>query len=59
MEASLFVTCIIDQFYPNVGESVVRVLRRFGVDLDFQKKQTCCGQPAFNTGFWTEAIPFA
>lgn len=59
VKASLFVTCIIDQLYPNVGESVVRVLRRFGVDLDFQKKQTCCGQPAFNTGFWTEAKPFA
>ena len=55
VKASLFVTCIIDQFYPEVGESSVRVLRRLGVDLDFPAGQTCCGQPAFNAGFWSEA----
>ncbi len=49
--ASLFVTCIVDQFYPDVGESAVRVLRRFGVDVDFPESQTCCGQPAFNAGY--------
>ncbi len=59
VEASLFVTCIIDQFYPEVGESTVRVLRRLGVDLDFPGGQTCCGQPAFNAGFWREAKPLA
>ena len=52
-------TCVIDQLYPEVGESTVRVLRRFGVDLDFPKNQTCCGQPAFNSGFWSEARPLA
>jgi L-lactate dehydrogenase complex protein LldE len=57
--ASLFVTCIIDQFYPEVGESAVRVLRRLGVDVDFPKGQTCCGQPAFNSGFWSHARPLA
>ena len=59
VKASLFVTCIIDQFYPDVGESVVRVLRRLGVDLDFPRGQTCCGQPAFNSGFWRDAKPLA
>ncbi|MCH7745390.1 MAG: (Fe-S)-binding protein [Chloroflexi bacterium] len=59
VKASLFVTCIIDQFYPEVGESAVRVLRRLGVDLDFPKGQTCCGQPAFNSGFWSDAKPLA
>ena len=59
VKASLFVTCIIDQFYPDAGESVVRVLRRLGVDLDFPQGQTCCGQPAFNSGFWREAKPLA
>ncbi len=59
VKASLFVTCIIDQFYPDVGESAVRVLRRLGVDLDFPKGQTCCGQPAFNSGFWRDAKPLA
>ena len=59
VKASLFATCIIDQFYPEVGESVVRVLRRLGVDLDFPRGQTCCGQPAFHSGFWSEAKPVA
>ena len=59
IEASLFVTCIVDQFYPEVGESTVRVLRRLGVDVDFPAGQTCCGQPAFNTGFWSDARPLA
>ncbi|MCH7653186.1 MAG: (Fe-S)-binding protein [Chloroflexi bacterium] len=59
VKASLFVTCIIDQLYPDVGESVVRVLRRLGVDLDFPRGQTCCGQPAFNSGFWRDAKPLA
>jgi len=57
--ASLFVTCIIDQLSPEVGESTVRVLRRLGVDLDFPMAQTCCGQPAFNSGHWSEAKPLA
>ncbi len=59
VKASLFVTCVIDQFYPEVGESAVRVLRRLGVDLDFPRAQTCCGQPAFNSGYWSDAKPLA
>ena len=59
IQASLFVTCIVDQFYPEVGESTVRVLRRLGVDVDFPPDQTCCGQPAFNSGFWSDARPLA
>ena len=56
---SLFVTCLVDQLFPEVGESTVRVLRRLGVDVDFPEDQTCCGQPAFNSGFWGEARPLA
>lgn len=52
---ALFVTCLVDQFYPQVGESVVKVLRRLGVEVTFNPAQTCCGQPAFNTGFREEA----
>lgn len=59
IKASLFVTCIIDQFYPEVGESAVRLLRRLGVEVDFPAGQTCCGQPAFNSGFWRDAKPMA
>ena len=50
-KASLFVTCIIDQLYPQVGVSVVKVLRRLGVDVEFPPEQTCCGQPLYNAGF--------
>lgn len=53
--ASLFVTCIIDQLYPEVGSSVVRTLRRCGVEVDFPAGQTCCGQPLYNSGFTQEA----
>ena len=59
MKASLFVTCMVDQFYPEVGESTVGVLERLGVDVDFPPGQTCCGQPAFNSGYWSDARPLA
>ncbi|MDE2780477.1 MAG: (Fe-S)-binding protein [Chloroflexota bacterium] len=51
VHTSLFVTCIVDQLYPQVGVSVVNVLRRHGVKLDFPSDQTCCGQPLFNSGY--------
>jgi len=52
---ALFITCLGDQFFPRVGECAVEVLRRLGVDVTFDAAQTCCGQPAFNTGFREEA----
>ena len=58
-KAALFVTCIVDQLYPQVGVSVVRVLRRLGVDLSFPQDQTCCGQPLYNSGFTHEAQKLA
>ena len=58
-KATLFVTCIIDQLYPQVGVSVVKVLRRLGVDVDFPMDQTCCGQPVYNSGFTDQARKLA
>jgi L-lactate dehydrogenase complex protein LldE len=55
LRVSLFVTCIVDQLYPEIGEATVRVLERQGVAVAFPAGQTCCGQPAFNAGFWDEA----
>jgi L-lactate dehydrogenase complex protein LldE len=52
---SLFITCLGDQLFPDVGEHVVRVFERLGVEVDFNPAQTCCGQPAFNTGYRDEA----
>ena len=54
-KASLFVTCIVDQLFPEVGVSVVRLLRKMGVEVEFPRDQTCCGQPLFNSGFTGEA----
>ncbi|WP_166245018.1 (Fe-S)-binding protein [Paenibacillus turpanensis] len=55
MKVSLFITCLSDAVYPRVGEAMVRLLARYGVKLDFPDVQTCCGQPAFNSGYWQEA----
>src|SRR5947199_9245879 len=52
---ALFITCLGDQFFPQVGECVVEVLRRLGVEVSFNPAQTCCGQPALNTGYREEA----
>lgn len=55
----LFITCLIDSFFPHVGEAMVHVLNRAGVRVDFPSAQTCCGQPAFNAGLRREARPMA
>jgi L-lactate dehydrogenase complex protein LldE len=55
MKVSLFVTCIVDQMFPQVGRAAVEVLRERGVEVVFNPDQTCCGQPAFNTGYRDEA----
>lgn len=55
MKVSLFITCLSDALYPRVGEAMVRLLAKYGVSLQFEAVQTCCGQPAFNSGYWKEA----
>ena len=55
----LFITCLIDTFFPRTGEAMVHVLNRLGVRVDFPSTQTCCGQPAFNAGLRLEARPLA
>jgi L-lactate dehydrogenase complex protein LldE len=59
VKVSLFVTCLADQWFPEVGASTVRVLRRLGCEVDFPAAQTCCGQPCFNGGFTAEARAIA
>jgi L-lactate dehydrogenase complex protein LldE len=51
----LFVPCIVDGMYPEAGEAVVRIFQRLGVDVAYPVDQTCCGQPAFNSGYRREA----
>jgi L-lactate dehydrogenase complex protein LldE len=55
MKVNLFVTCLVDQFWPEAGRATVDVLRRAGCEVAFDDRQTCCGQPAFNSGFREEA----
>ncbi len=59
MRIALFIPCFVDQLTPDVGLDMVRVLRRLRYDVDFPREQTCCGQPAFNSGYWNEAKPLA
>ncbi|MBE9570941.1 MAG: (Fe-S)-binding protein [Proteobacteria bacterium] len=59
MKVTLFIPCLIDQFHPQVGKNVVRILKKIGLDVDFADEQTCCGQPFFNAGYWKKAIPLA
>ena len=59
MRVSLFITCLVDQMFPDVGEAMVVTLRRLGVEVDFNEAQTCCGQVAFNSGYRPEARAMA
>ena len=58
-KVNLFVTCLVDQFAPNVGMSVVNILEARSIEVHFPPDQTCCGQPAFNSGFRNDARPVA
>jgi L-lactate dehydrogenase complex protein LldE len=55
VKVDLFTTCLTDTFFPDVAVAIVNVLRRLGVEVDVPADQTCCGQPAFNTGLFDEA----
>jgi L-lactate dehydrogenase complex protein LldE len=57
--AQLFITCLVDTFFPQTGGAVVNVLQRCGVTVEFPHGQTCCGQPAFNAGLRLDARPMA
>jgi L-lactate dehydrogenase complex protein LldE len=56
---ALFATCLVDQFFPEIGLAAFRLLQKGGSQPDFPPDQTCCGQPFFNSGFHTEAIKLA
>jgi len=59
LKVSLFVPCFVDQLLPQVALDTVTVLRRIGCEVSFLEEQTCCGQPAFNSGYWDDARPCA
>ena len=57
MRIALFVTCLADGLFPQVGQATVRLLERLGHEVTFPQAQTCCGQMHTNTGYLREALP--
>src|SRR5512142_1057591 len=55
MRVTLFIPCFVDLMYPQVGISMVRTLERLGHTVECPDEIACCGQPAFNSGYWDEA----
>ncbi|MFH1120092.1 MAG: (Fe-S)-binding protein [Bacteroidota bacterium] len=55
MVVDIFIPCFIDQVFPETGFNMVKVLEKAGVGVRYNKNQTCCGQIAFNSGFWDHA----
>jgi L-lactate dehydrogenase complex protein LldE len=59
MTVTLFIPCFVDLFYPQVGIAMVRILERLGHQVVCPEAPACCGQPAFNTGYWKESRAIA
>jgi L-lactate dehydrogenase complex protein LldE len=57
MNIQLFIPCFVDQLYPQTAFNMIKVLEKTGCTVTYNTNQTCCGQPAFNAGFWDEAKP--
>lgn len=55
MNIQLFIPCFVDQLYPDTAFNMIKVLEKAGCTVTYNTAQTCCGQPAFNAGFWDEA----
>jgi L-lactate dehydrogenase complex protein LldE len=55
MKISLFIPCFVDAFFPQTGAHIVNILERLGHTVDYPMDLTCCGQPAFNSGYWDES----
>jgi L-lactate dehydrogenase complex protein LldE len=59
VKAQLFITCLAEQFFPNVLKGMTQLLERLGVQVAFPEDQTCCGQPFFNSGYRSQARELA
>lgn len=55
MNVQIFIPCFVDQLFPDTAFNMVKVLEKAGCTVSYNPEQTCCGQPAFNAGFWDEA----
>src|SRR5207244_12927950 len=59
VKVTLFIPCFVDMLYPKVGISTVQILERLGHSVECPAQLACCGQPAFNSGYWDEACSVA
>ncbi len=59
MKITLFIPCFVNACYPQAGISMVKIFERLGHTVDYREDVVCCGQPAFNSGYWDEARPVA
>ncbi|MBI9037166.1 MAG: (Fe-S)-binding protein [Bacteroidales bacterium] len=55
MIVDAFIPCFIDQIYPDTAFNMIKILEKLNVSVHYNTEQTCCGQMAFNSGFWEEA----
>jgi L-lactate dehydrogenase complex protein LldE len=55
MNVQIFIPCFVDQLYPDTAFNMIKVLQKAGCTVSYNGDQTCCGQPAFNAGFWDES----
>jgi L-lactate dehydrogenase complex protein LldE len=55
MNVQIFIPCFVDQLYPDTAFNMIKVLEKAGCTVSYNADQTCCGQPAFNAGFWDES----
>jgi L-lactate dehydrogenase complex protein LldE len=55
MNVQIFIPCFVDQLYPDTAFNMIKVLEKAGCTVSYNTNQTCCGQPAFNAGFWDES----
>lgn len=55
MKVEVFIPCFVDQLFPDTAFNMIRILQKLGCEVIYNENQTCCGQPAFNSGFWPEA----
>lgn len=55
MKVEVFIPCFIDQIYPETAFNTIKLLEKAGCEIHYNPNQTCCGQPAYNAGFWDEA----
>jgi len=59
MKVDLFIPCFIDQIYPQTAFNLIKILKKLNIEFSYNSKQTCCGQPMFNSGYWKECLEVA